>query len=160
MPLFFRECRFELSLHQQVVKHGTDPVDAEAEDQALDVETCLSRQVEETRRTPVLGHEQRLGEAEDYPARRRANASASPTARLAPAATALSCDLFTMLMPRTESAAPHIGVSATTALTMPAAYAGAKTIENAIAAAYRLQVSGFMYPNRGRQRRKKGFWLQ
>ena len=55
------------------------------------------------------------------PAKRCSKESIKPACGPTPAATALSCDLFTILMPRTERTTPHMGVSATTALTMPAA---------------------------------------
>lgn len=59
----FRQIR-KLPPRQHVVENGAYTAQREAEDQALDIESRRPRQVEQTGRAPVLGHEQGLAETE------------------------------------------------------------------------------------------------
>lgn len=46
------------------IEHGTDAANAETENQAFQIEAGAVRQIKKSWWIPVLGHEQRFGEAE------------------------------------------------------------------------------------------------
>lgn len=64
LTLFCLKYRNVITMSENGIEHGTDAADAETKNQAFQIEAGTLRQVEKRWRIPVLGYEQRFGEAE------------------------------------------------------------------------------------------------